>query len=200
MVQQMSLASTAYAKGVNEFLKSGLTPLDSETVQPPRVAESPVQFECKVIEVKALGDQGGAGNLVICEILKIHLSENILNDNGSIDPIKIDQVSRLGGNWYGRAKEGLFEVPKPVTRTGIGVDQIPEAIRTSRVLTGNDLGMLGNVEKLPSVEEIDAFAKANEQLKDVLSHEDNISRHRIAQAFLAEKNVEKAWMVLLAKR
>ncbi|TVZ52770.1 flavin reductase family protein [Dokdonia sp. Hel_I_53] len=200
MVQQMSLASTAYDKGINEFIKSGLTPVASEMVQPPRVSESPVQFECNVIEVKPLGDQGGAGNLVICEVLKIHLSKNILDENGGIDPVKIDQVSRLGGNWYGRAKEGLFEVPKPVARTGIGVDQIPQDIRNSSVLTGNDLGMLGNVENLPSEDAINAFAKANAQLKDVLAHEDNVSRHRIAQAFLAEKNVNKAWMVLLAKR
>ncbi len=200
MVQQMSLASTAYDKGINEFTKSGLTQVSSDLVKPPRVGESPVQFECKVLEVKPLGDQGGAGNLVICEILKMHISEEVLDENGAIDPLKMDQVSRLGGNWYGRAKEGLFEVPKPVARTGIGVDQIPSDIRNSKVLTGNDLGMLGNIEVLPNDEEVSAFAKANSQIKDILSNEDKVSRHRIAQAYLAEKNVNNAWMVLLAKR
>jgi len=161
MVQQMSLASTAYPKGVNEFIKAGFTELPSENIQPPRVAESPVQMECKVIEVKPLGTQGGAGNLVICEILKIHIAPHILDDHGAVDPIKMDQVARMGANWYSRANEGLFEVPKPVGNKGMGVDQLPGAIKNSTILTGNDLGMLGNVAQLPSDEEVTAFAKAN---------------------------------------
>lgn len=195
MVQQMSLASTAYAKGVNEFVKAGLTEIPSETIQPPRVVESPVQMECKVLEVKPLGDQGGAGNLVICEILKIHISKTILDNKGRIDPIKMDQVARMGANWYSRANQGLFDVPKPIALQGIGVDQIPDLIRNSDVLTGNDLGMLGNVEALPSNEEIKAFAKAHPQTI-------NLSRQEIhlkAQQFLKEKNVNNAWKVLLAK-
>lgn len=200
MVQQMSLASTAYPKGVNEFTKSGLTEKPSETVKPPRVAEAPVQFECKVIEVKPLGDQGGAGNLVICEILKMHISKNILDDDGKIDPILIDQVSRMGANWYSRAKEGLFEVPKPIAQTGIGVDQIPEDICLSTVLTGNELGMLGNVESLPSREEVDAFVSSNPDLKPVLASGDKNALHLKARRHLLENNVNNAWKVLLAKR
>ncbi len=195
MVQQMSLASTAYAKGVNEFVKAGLTEIPSETIQPPRVGESPVQMECKVLEVKPLGDQGGAGNLVICEILKIHISETILDDKGGIDPIKMDQVARMGANWYSRANQGLFDVPKPIAQKGIGIDQIPNHIRNSAILTGNDLGMLGNVEALPCTDEIDAFAKAYPETITLSRQE----THLKAQQFLKEKNVNNAWKVLLAK-
>lgn len=200
MVQQMSLASTAYAKGINEFVKAGLTELASEKVTPPRVAESPVQFECKVIEVKALGDQGGAGNLVICEILKMHIDKNILTDAGAIDPLKIDQVSRMGANWYSRAKEGLFEVPKPIAKTGIGVDQIPENIRLSDILTGNDLGMLGNVEQLPTQAQIDTFIASDAHIKELVKTGDDLVIHKKAQELLAQKNVNNAWKILLAKR
>lgn len=199
MVQQMSLASTAYAKGVNEFTKAGLTELASETVQPPRVAESPVQFECKVIEVKPLGTQGGAGNLVICEILKIHIKEEVLDTNGAIDPLKIDQVARMGGNWYSRANLGLFEVPKPVAQLGIGVDQIPESIRLSTVLTGNDLGMLGNVEQLPSTEEVQKFLETNTDVHKIIQSGDQENIHKKAQEYLVKQNVNNAWKVLLAK-
>lgn len=149
IVQQMSLSSTEYGKGVNEFEKAGLTPLASQTIKPPRVAESPVQFECKVNEVVSLGTEGGAGNLVICEVLKMHIDEAILDANGNIDPVKLDAVSRMGGNWYGRAKEGMFEVPKPLTTLGIGFDQLPKVVYTSKFLTGNDLAMLANVKVLP---------------------------------------------------
>ncbi|WP_405203159.1 flavin reductase family protein [Dokdonia sp. LLG6352-1] len=200
MVQQMSLASTAYAKGVNEFVKAGLTELASEMVTPPRVAESPVQFECKVVEVKALGNEGGAGNLVICEILKMHIDKTILTDAGTIDPLKIDQVSRMGGNWYSRAKEGLFEVPKPIAKTGIGVDQIPENIRLSDILTGNDLGMLGNVEQLPTQAQIDTFIASDALIKELVKTGDDLAIHKKAQELLAQKNVNNAWKILLAKR
>ena len=141
MVQQMSLSSTEYPKEVNEFVKAGFTEIASEVVKPPRVKEAPVQFECKVNEIVALGNEGGAGNLVICEVVKLHLNENILDENGRIDPLKIDTVARMGGNWYSRAKSGLFEVEKPLTTLGIGVDALPEGIRFSKVLSGNDLGM-----------------------------------------------------------
>jgi hypothetical protein len=194
MVQQMSLASTAYDKGVNEFVKAGLTELASENIKPPRVAQSPVQMECKVIEVKALGDQGGAGNLVICEILKIHISETILDENNTIDPVKMDQVSRMGANWYSRANQGLFIVPKPIATKGIGVDQLPEAIRKSTILTGNDLGMLGNVSSVPDDEAVAAFAKANPEIGSLTP----LEKHQKAQAYLLEKNVNNAWKILLS--
>ncbi|MBT8302344.1 MAG: flavin reductase family protein, partial [Maribacter sp.] len=143
MVQQMSLSSTEYAEGDNEFLKAGLSMLKSDLIKPYRVAESPVQFECNVTKVEPLGAEGGAGNLIFSEVMKIHIDKAIIGDDGNIDQFKIDLVARMGGNWYSRANQGLFEVPKPLSSLGIGVDSIPEGIRTSKVLTGNDLGMLG---------------------------------------------------------
>ncbi len=136
MVQQTSLSSTEYADGVNEFLKSGLTQVPSDIVKPFRVGESPVQFECKVNEIISLGTEGGAGNLIICEVLKMHICETILDEKGLIDQHKIDLVSRLGNNWYSRSNQGLFEVPKPLTTLGIGVDEIPDYIKESAVFNG----------------------------------------------------------------
>ena len=200
MVQQVSLASTEYAKGVNEFKKAGFTEVDSHIVKPPRVAEAPVQLECKVNEVISLGNEGGAGNLVICEVVKIHINEEILSEDGSIDPFKIDAVSRLGGNWYSRAKEGLFEVPKPLTTLGIGVDNLPAEIRNSKVLTGNDLGMLGNVENFPNSEEINIFINASEELKKIVSSNNSEVIHRKAQEFLCDGKIKEAWKILLGKK
>ncbi|NQW43107.1 MAG: flavin reductase family protein [Bacteroidetes bacterium] len=154
MVQQMSLASSPYEKGVDEFVKSGFTPIDSDIVKPARVKESPIQLECKVIEVKELGTKGGAGNLIICEIVKIHIDETFLNEKGLIDQQRIDLVARMGENWYCRAHgDSLFELTKPITTCGIGVDVLPVHIRLSLLLTGNELGILGNLEILPSDEE-----------------------------------------------
>ena len=149
IVEQLSLASTEYDTGINEFIKSGLTPLASEKITPPRVAEAPVSFECKVNEVIPLGTEGGAGNLIICEVLLMHVNENVLAPDGkSIDPYKLDGIARLGGDWYLRASgDSLFELPKPVRNKGIGVDQLPEHILNSNLLTGNNLGRLGNTEK-----------------------------------------------------
>ena len=198
MVQQMSLASTEYGEGENEFIKSGLTMLASDLVKPYRVAESPVQFECKVIKVEPLGKEGGAGNLIFSEVLKIHVDTDILDENGSIDQYKIDQVARMGGNWYSRANMGLFEVPKPVSNLGIGVDQIPEHIRLSNILTGNDLGMLGNIEKLPTQAEVRQYVDNNVELRSILSSGDVALLHARAQELLKTKDVRSAWKVLLA--
>ena len=160
MVQQISLASSPFPKGVNEFEKAGFTPVASELIKPFRVKESPVQMECKVIEVKELGKLGGAGNLVICEIIKIHIDESVLNEANQIDVKKIDLVARMGDNYYCRASgEALFEVEKPITTIGIGYDQIPSEIRNSKILSGNNLGLLGSVEALPNKEEITEFKK-----------------------------------------
>ncbi len=199
MVQQMSLSSTEYAEGVNEFLKAGFTALPSDIVKPYRVAEAPVQFECKVNEIISLGSEGGAGNLVICEVVKIHINEAILDENGIIDPVKIDLVSRMGGNWYSRANQGLFEVAKPVSTLGIGVDQIPVFIKESPVFDGNDLGKLGNIEALPTTEEIDIFVKQNFAVKGVLSADDILKQHQKAKEYLDKNEVASAWKVLLAK-
>ncbi|NBL63785.1 flavin reductase family protein [Flavobacterium sp. NST-5] len=200
MVQQTSLSSTEYADGVNEFLKAGFTQLSSEVVQPFRVKESPVQFECKVNDIVSLGDGGGAGNLVICEILKMHISEEILDENGNIDQHKIDLVSRLGGNWYSRSSESLFEVEKPLTTLGIGVDNIPKFIKESTVFNGNDLGKLGNVEALPTSEEVAIFVQESFAVKGVLSSDDTQKIHTMAKEFLDQNDVMTAWKVLLSEK
>lgn len=200
IVQQASLSSTEYPDKVNEFVKSGLTPLESDLVKPFRVAESPVQLECRVNDVVALGTEGGAGNLVICEVLKMHISEDVLDENGDIDQKKIDLVSRLGANWYSRSADGLFEVPKPLTTLGIGVDSIPQEIRSSKVLTGNDLGILGNVESLPEPEEVAIFVRDDFEVKGVLSASDEIRQHELAKMYIEKGEVLSAWKVLLAQR
>ena len=185
MVQQMSLSSTEYGKGVNEFKKAGFTELPSTLVKPPRVAESPVQFECKVNDIIELGAEGGAGNLIVCEVVQLHIDEAILDAEGRIDPIKIDTVARMGGNWYSRSKEGIFEVPKPLSTLGIGVDALPKEIRLSSILTGNDLGMLGNIEELPN--SADNFISTSEEI------------HKLVHKRLCEGNVSEAWQLLLTK-
>jgi len=200
IVQQASLSSTEYPDGVNEFLKSGLTMLTSDIVKPYRVAESPVQMECKVNEIIALGNQGGAGNLIICEVVKIHIHDNILDDKNMIDQHKIDLVSRLGGNWYSRSNQGLFEVEKPLTTLGIGVDEIPDFIKKSTVFDGNDFGKLGNIEALPTQEEITIFVKQNFAVKGVLSSDDEMKIHQKAKEYLNNNDALSAWKVLLAKK
>ncbi len=195
MVQQMSLSSTEYAKGVNEFEKAGFTMLESEVIEPSRVVESPIQFECKVNEVVALGNEGGAGNLVICEVVKMHISEDILTDDRSIDQEKLDLVSRAGGSFYSRAKNGFFEIPKPLATLGIGVDAMPREVRESTVLTGNNLGMLANVESLPNQHDVDNFANDNGQFVGLKTSK----KHKFAKKFLEKKDVQSAWKVLLIK-
>jgi len=205
MVEQMSLASTEYPKGVDEFVKAGFTAVASSQIRPPRIKEARVSMECKVNEVKSLGDTGGAGNLVICEVLCIHVDEDILDEKSIIDPNKLDLVARLGGNWYSRTNGScLFEIPKPLRTLGIGVDQIPEEIRNSAILTGNNLGRLGNVESLPSEEEIEKFGEKPEIQEmrvrfqnDPASWVDHL--HLLAKETLEEGDVEKAWLILLQK-
>jgi flavin reductase (DIM6/NTAB) family NADH-FMN oxidoreductase RutF len=195
IVQQMSLSSSEYAKGVNEFDKAGFTMLKSDEVKPFRVAESPVQFECKVKDVIFTGTEGGAGNLIICEVVKMHISETVLADDGSIDQHKIDLVARAGGSYYSRARDGFFEIPKPIATLGIGVDAIPAEIRNSTVLTGNNLGMLGNVEQLPNIATVDNFAKEHPEFIGL----ETVKKHTFAKEFLSKNDVESAWKVLLLK-
>ena len=174
--------------------------LPSDMVKPYRVSESPVQMECKVNEIIALGNQGGAGNLIICEVVKIHIHGSILDDKNMIDQRKIDLVSRLGGNWYSRSNQGLFEVEKPLTTLGIGVDNIPEFIKKSTVFDGNDLGKLGNLDALPTQEEITIFVKQNFAVKGVLSSDDTKKIHLKAKEYLNNNDALSAWKVLLAKQ
>ena len=192
MVHQTSLASSPFAKEVNEFEKAGFTQLASELVKPFRVKESPVQLECKVIEVKELGKSGGAGNLVICEIIKIHIDESVLNEANQIDTHKIDLVARMGDNWYCRANgDALFEVQKPITSIGVGFDAIPSEIKSSAILTGNNLGLLGSIESLPTTEEIAEFKKTLKLFNT------NTEQHLYAQSLLNANKVKEAWLVLL---
>ena len=206
IVEQMSLASTEYEKGVNEFKKAGFTEVPSLEVKPPRIKEAHVAFECKVNEVKSLGETGGAGNLVICEVLVSHINEAILDDSGVIDPRKIDAVARLGGNWYSRANgDSLFQIPKPLRTKGIGIDQIPDEIRNSSILTGNNLGRLGNVESLPVESDVEEYSLRQEIqeirlrfINDLESWLDHI--HLLAKEKLELGEVEEAWLILLQKR
>ena len=193
IVQQMSLSSSEYPKETNEFEKAGFTMLSSDEVKPYRVAESPVQFECKVTDVIYTGDEGGAGNLIVCKVVKIHINENVLDANGMIDQHKIDLVARAGGSYYSRARDGFFEIPKPVSSLGIGVDQIPQAIKNSTVLTGNNLGMLGNISSLPTVDDVDNFAKEHPQFMGL----EMVKKHTFAQQYLDKNDIESAWKVLL---
>jgi flavin reductase (DIM6/NTAB) family NADH-FMN oxidoreductase RutF len=203
MVQQVSLSSVEYPLGVNEFIKSGLTELPSEMVKPPRVAESPVQFECVVNDIINMGNTPGAGNLIIAEIKVIHIKEDILNAAGIIDQEKIDLVARLGGDWYCRVTgDNLFKVTKPVSSIGIGVDAIPYSIRNSKVLTGNNLGQLGNVEVLPTDDAIEAYAQ-HDEIKDLFdatigdSQTRELQLHLKARQLLDAGLVNDAWKVLL---
>lgn len=200
IVEQMSLSSTEYPKGVNEFVKSGLTEVTSELVKPPRVGQSPISFECVVDDVIELGQNGGAGNLVISRVVKIHINKKYLNEKGQLDTVKLDLVSRLGGSWYGRmVPEALFEIPKPLAKKGIGVDALPEQVRLSEVLTGNDLGRLGNLEKLPSEAAREVLAQAPEiQSILALNEAERIKRlHELAHEWLAAGMTEKALVLLL---
>ncbi len=205
MVEQVSLASTEYPKGVDEFIKSGLTPLPASIVRPMRVAESPVQYECKVREVIETGQEGGAGILVMCEIVMIHLRAEILNEDGHVDPDRIDLVGRLGGDYYVRASgEAVFKVAKPLQRLGIGVDRLSEEIRLSEVLTGNDLGRLGNLEALPTAAQIQQ-AREMDEVREILTRfasrpEERRRRlHGFAKLFLEREKPLLALSILMAE-
>jgi len=203
MVQQTSLASTEYARGINEFEKAGFTMQASQLVKPPRVAEAPVQMECIVREVIHLGENPGAGNLILAEVKLIHIKEDILDDTGKIDQAKIDLVARLGGDWYCRVTpENLFKVKKPLTTLGIGVDALPSGVRNSFVLSGNDLGMLGNVEHFPEAEEIEEIrniAEVKEILDATIGDANNRQRelHELAKLWLQQGKLNEALKVLL---
>lgn len=198
MVHQASLSSTEYPESVNEFDKAGLTMLKSDLVKPFRVAESPVQFECIVKEIITLGTEGGAGNLIICEVAKLHIDPEILDDEGIIDQEKIDLVARAGGNYYSRARNGFFELPKPLTSLGIGVDNFPEDIRNSMILTGNDLGMLGNVNALPTNEEIEKFLETVSQRYPNIKTASHREKHKLAHNYLSFGDIQSAWKILLS--
>jgi flavin reductase (DIM6/NTAB) family NADH-FMN oxidoreductase RutF len=189
LVQQQSLASTEYAEGIDEFEKAGLTPLPSTYIKPPRVAESPIQLECKVQRVIPLSDLPGAGNLVIAEVLAMHVQAHLLDDKNNVKQHELDLVARLGGDWYCRVtQENLFIVPKPLRNLGIGVDNLPETIRLSKVLTGNHLGLLANVEIIPSLDNtIDLD----------IDYSNAASTHNYAAQLLDQGKLQEAWQVLL---
>lgn len=197
MVEQVSLSSCEYPKDINEFVKSGLTPVPSEVVRPPRVAESPIAFECKVNQIIELGDKGAAGNLVICEVLRMHIHEAVLDEAGRINPNMLDAVARMGGDNYLRAQgENIFAVPKPNQNLGIGFDQIPEKILRSLVLTWNDLGKLANVSTLPDLKDLERIRMMPEFIR--ASKSGDLTIHTLAQRKIGEGKVEEAWKILLA--
>ncbi len=205
MVEQMSLSSSDYPKGVNEYTKAGFTEIASDIVKTPRVAESPVSFECKVQEVVELGDQGAAGNLVICKVVKIHIKKEYLDEKQRLDTQKLDLVGRMGGIWYTRANGDLFEIPKPLSTPGIGVDQLPKELLESHILTANDLGRLGNIEALPTEEEVFKMKSSNEYIslkKDYESEPDKFQDaiYHKAKDLLAAGKIEVALQLLMAIR
>jgi flavin reductase (DIM6/NTAB) family NADH-FMN oxidoreductase RutF len=200
MVQRVSLASCEFPKEVNEFIKTGFTPEPATIIRPPLVKESKVKMECKVIEVKPLGNEGGAGNLVICEVLRMHIDESLLDNNRKIDQRKINHVARLGGDWYCVVNESnLFQVEKPNTQIGIGVDALPPAIRTSKILTGNNLGQLANVNEMPVIDPAfdDAHLKGIFHYYSINPEEMEKELHVYAKKLLDEGKVKAAWQVLL---
>jgi flavin reductase (DIM6/NTAB) family NADH-FMN oxidoreductase RutF len=198
IVQQVSLSSAEYVKGVNEFEKAGLTMLKSDMVKPFRVAESPIQFECKINDIINLGKEGGAGNLIICEIVKFHVADEVLDENNVIIQEKLDLVARAGGDYYNRAKKGFFEIPKPNQKLGIGVGAMPGHIRNSMILTGNDLGMLGNIEKLPTEQEIENFIKNVSERYPNITMMTHREKHKIAHNYLSYGDIESAWKLLMS--
>lgn len=198
MVQQQSLASVEYEKGVNEFIKAGFTPIASEIVQPPRVGESPFQMECKVREVISISDEPGAANIVIAEVVKMHVQEQYLDENNDVHPQDLDLVARLGGDWYCRVTpETLFEVEKPIRSIGIGIDLMPEDVKFSKFLTGNHLGQLGNVEALPATELIENFKTQLASRLDINKFKPAEVRHQVAAKLLDQGDVQSAWFWLL---
>jgi len=198
MVEQASLSSCDFPKGANEFAKAGFTEIPSMRVKPPRVGESKVAFECKVNQVIPLGMEGGAGNLVICEVLLFHVSDEIIDADGRVNPHRLDAVARMGSDYYCRASgNSVFVVPKPNEKIGIGFDNIPLQVRNSKVLTGNDLGRLGNAEKLPDEESVSLFKSSAVWI--AMENKGEEARHLLAQQFLRQGNIEDAWKVLLLK-
>lgn len=196
MVEQASLASCEYPQGVNEFIKAGFTEVPSTKVRPPRIAEAPIAMECVVRQVVELGKEGGAGNLVVCEVVLMHIREEVLDGDGKIDPMKLDAVARLGGDQYLRMIPGsIFTVPKPNDKLGIGFDRLPAAIRNSDVLTGNELARLANIEVLPSAESVLMFSQQKDVQSAIAGGESSV--HRFAKALLEQGRVADAWKVLL---
>ena len=203
IVEQMSLASSPYPAGESEFVKSGLTPIPSDLVKPFRVKESPVQFECKVNQVIELGTEGGAGNLIICEVVKFHIDESYLDENQLIDQQKIDLVARMGGNWYCRASEhAMFELEKPITTCGVGYDQLPQDFLKSDVLSKNLLARLAGIEEIPNETDVneyklmelsDLFLSLDDQPKEL-----ELALHKRAKVLLEQNNLKDAWLTLLS--
>lgn len=194
MVEQMSLASSSYDKDVNEFIKSGLTPIPSKKIKPPRVKDSPVSFECTVSKIIELGDGPGSGNLILAKVELIHVNTKYLNNKGFLDTTLLDLVGRMGENWYIRAtKESLFEITKPIKSKGIGVDNLPKSVKESTVLTGNNLGRLGNVEQLPNDSEIKKILKDEKNISTL----DLNSNHTFAKKELEKGNINKALALLI---
>lgn len=201
MTHQMVLASSEYPSGVDEFKKAGFTPLKSDLVKVPRVAESPSQMECKLLDIINYGEVAGGGNLIIVEVVKLHVKNDVLGENGKIDPFKIDTVGRCGGMYYTRPKNSLFEIGNPKGKDNIGFDKMPERIKNSKILTGNDLGQLGKVNELPKKEAVDSFINRTPELKSLLNEGEIEQRlHFLAQKYIGQGAFEEAWLVLMSNK
>lgn len=199
MVHQMVLSSSEYPSNVDEFYKAGFTPIESDLIKPFRVGEAPSQMECKVKEILNYGEVAGGGNLIVAEVVKMHVKQSVIGDDGKIDPFKIDTVGRCGKNWYSRPSKSLFAINNPRGTYNIGFDGLPENVKTSSVLSGNDLGQLGKQIDLPSAEEIAEFAETHPELKTLIAEQDNEKRlHTLAKSFISKGDVESAWKVLLS--
>lgn len=203
MVHQMSLASSPYAPGIDEFVKAGFTPIASDKIKPFRVAEAPVQFECKIQQIIELGQDGGAGNLIICEVVQLHIQENLLTENGLIDQHKIDLVARMGADWYCHANsQSMFEIKKPITTCGIGYDALPQDIKSSQILSANNLGQLAGIEALPNETDVNEYKLLElstlflELEHDAAALEQAL--HKRAQELLTANQLEEAWLTLLS--
>ena len=197
IVEPVSLASTEYDSDVDEFKKSGLTPVKSKKITPPRVKESPISFECIVDKIIELGKDGGAGNLIISKIVYIHVNNRYLDDDGSLDTKKLDLVGRMGASWYTRViEESLFEIPKPIHRKGIGVDQLPDHLHSTDILTINNLARLGNIEKIPTQQEIKEYHLGDKDISQIMSISDKNQQmqeiHRLAKKQIIEANLDLA--------
>ena len=197
IVEPVSLASTEYDSDVDEFKKSGLTPVKSKKVRPPRVEESPISFECVVDKIIELGKDGGAGNLIISKIVHIHINNKYLDNNGSLDTKKLDLVGRMGASWYTRViEESLFEIPKPIHRKGIGVDQLPGHLQSTDILSKNNLARLGNIEKIPTEQEIKEYHLTDKDISLIMNISDKNHQieeiHRLAKKQIIEANLDLA--------
>jgi flavin reductase (DIM6/NTAB) family NADH-FMN oxidoreductase RutF len=201
---QMVLSSGEYSDEINEFELAGLETEASVKVKAPRVKGAPAHFECKVREIIPMGEHGGAANLIICEVIHLHLNENVFNEEGKVDPYKVDNVARLGRIWYTRAREGLYQMGAPRgDQSHMGYGRLPESLLKSRYLTGNELAMLAGTSYMPTEEEIKMVKESTgmqEIYEKYAAHPEELQSkvHNLAKTLIHDNKIEEAWRVLLS--